>query len=70
MSQAATARRVLLIKEVAERTRIPEATLRWYRSACPDRGPRSFSLGRRIAYFEDDVEAWLKERYERDNPAA
>lgn len=62
-------RKVLLIEEVSERTRIPVTTLRWFRSV-GGRGPKSFSLGRRIAYYEDDVEAWLKEQYDRDNPAA
>lgn len=70
MSQLDVARKVLLIGEVAERTRIPEATLRWYRTAAPDRGPKSFKLGRRIAYYEDDVEAWMKAQYDAGNPAA
>ena len=61
-------RNVLLISDVSERYRIKEATLRWYRSV--GRGPKSFKIGRRIAYFEDDCEAWLKEQYDRDNPAA
>lgn len=70
MSQAAATRRVMLIGEVSDRTRIPEATLRWYRAAAKDRGPKSFKLGRRIAYYEDDVETWMKEQYDAANPAA
>jgi predicted DNA-binding transcriptional regulator AlpA len=63
-----TFRRVLHVPEASERTGLSEATLRWYRSV--GRGPKSFKVGRRIAYYEDEVEAWMREQYERDNPAA
>lgn len=47
----------LTIKEVAERTRIPEATLRWFRHT--NAGPRSYVLGRRVFYDVVDVDAWI-----------
>lgn len=55
--------KILTIKEVSERTRVPEATLRWWRHNGTE-GPRSFKLGRRVVYSEDDVEGWLREQYE------
>jgi len=54
--------RPLKIPEVSEMTGISETTLRWYRHA--NLGPRSFKLGRRVLYLEEDVTAWMQERYE------
>lgn len=53
-----TPRKILRTKEVSERSGIPVGTLRYYRHR--GEGPRSFKLGRRVAYFEDDVEAWIE----------
>jgi predicted DNA-binding transcriptional regulator AlpA len=53
-------RQVLLLPEAAERLRTPEETLRFWRHV--GRGPRSFKLGRRVAYFADDLESWLEEQ--------
>ena len=51
----------LTTKEVAEMTRLPEETLRYYRHA-GNKGPRSFTLGgRRVLYDVADVEAWIAE---------
>jgi predicted DNA-binding transcriptional regulator AlpA len=52
---------ILFGEEVAELTRIPIATLRFYRSA--GKGPRSFKLGNRVVYKRSDVEAWIQEQY-------
>ncbi len=54
--------RPLKIPEVSAMTGIPEATLRWYRHV--GTGPRNFKLGRRIAYYEEDVAAWVEAQYE------
>lgn len=53
-------RRVLLIDEVAELLRTPANTLRYWRAT--NQGPPSFRLGRRVAYFADDVDAWVEEQ--------
>ncbi len=55
--------RPLKIPEVSAMTGIPEATLRWYRHAGVG-GPRSFKLGRRVMYREEDVLAWMEAQYE------
>ncbi|MFE5340717.1 helix-turn-helix transcriptional regulator [Isoptericola sp. NPDC056578] len=57
-----TRRKIENVKQVSERTGIPEGTLRAWRHE-GDKGPRSFKAGRRIAYYEDDVDAWLEARY-------
>jgi predicted DNA-binding transcriptional regulator AlpA len=49
---------LLLIEEVAELTRLPLSTLRFYRHAGKG-GPKSFKLGNRVAYKRSDVEAWI-----------
>jgi len=49
---------LLTIEEVAELTRLPVATLRWYR-AMGEGGPKSGKLGRRVVYRRADVEAWV-----------
>ena len=51
----------MLIEEVAELTRLPLATLRFYRHT--SKGPRSFKLGNRVAYKRADVETWIEEQY-------
>lgn len=52
--------KVLLMSEVAERLNTSPDTLRYWRHI--GQGPRSFKLGRRVAYFEDDVAAWLEDQ--------
>jgi predicted DNA-binding transcriptional regulator AlpA len=55
---------IMRIKDVSEKTGIPEGTLRYWRYR--GEGPKSFRLGRKtVAYYEDDVDAWLEQRYER-----
>jgi hypothetical protein len=42
-------------------TRTPSATLRFWRHK--GIGPKSFKVGRRVMYREDDVAAWLEAQY-------
>ena len=53
-------RDLLTSAEVAEMTRLPLATLRWWRHT-GEAGPKSFKLGRRVMYRRADVEQWLAE---------
>lgn len=53
--------RLLTVDEVAEDTRIPAATLRFWRHK--GTGPKSFKLGRRVVYRESDVLAWVEAQY-------
>jgi len=52
---------LLFGEEVSEITRIPIATLRFYRHA--GKGPKSFKLGNRVVYRREDVFDWIEERY-------
>ena len=51
------------LEEVAARLRKPPATLRYWRHVGD--GPKSFKLGRRVAYLRADVDAWLVEQMDR-----
>lgn len=51
-------RKILRTAEVSEMTGTPQATLRYYRHL--GKGPRSFKLGQRVTYFEEDVLAWIE----------
>ncbi|WP_369055946.1 helix-turn-helix transcriptional regulator [Kineococcus terrestris] len=51
---------ILLQPEASDYTRIPAATLKYWRHR--GTGPRSFRLGRRIAYRRQDLDAWLAEQ--------
>lgn len=54
--------RILNTNEVSQLTRVPIATLRWWRHQ--GEGPRSFKLGpRKVMYKEADVIAWLENHY-------
>ena len=53
---------LMTIDEVAELTRKPVATLRWYRAT--GQGPKSGKLGRRVFYRREDVEAWIRSAFE------
>lgn len=55
--------KIMTIREVAERTRTPEATLRYWRHL-GNKGPKSWTLGSRVVYAEADVEAWIQAQYE------
>lgn len=52
---------LLNIAEVSELTGVPVATLRYWRHT--GTGPRSFRIGKRIAYKREDVETWLARQY-------
>lgn len=54
--------KLLTITEVAELTRLPEATLRWFRHE-GTKGPKSAKLGRRVVYREADVLAWIENAF-------
>lgn len=60
--------RLLTLPEIAEITRIPIDTLRWYRHKSI--GPKMFRLGRRIVAKESDVLAWIEDASKGDSPAA
>lgn len=53
--------KLLTVTEVADMTRLPEATIRWFRHA--GKGPRSAKLGRRVVYRESDVLQWIEEQF-------
>ena len=57
---------LLTTAEVAQVTRAPESTLRYWRHC--GIGPRSFRVGRRVVYRRDEVDRWLRER-ESTEPA-
>lgn len=52
--------RLLLLAEIAEKTRLAEATLRFKKH----RGEITFlfRLGKRLVGYESDVDAWIKQR--------
>lgn len=52
--------------EVSEMTRIPVATLRYYRHLS-NKGPKSALLGGRVMYREQDVIAWINEQFEKES---
>lgn len=52
--------RLLTLAEVAEATRTPLSTLRYWRHR--GEGPRTFRLGRRVVAREVDVAQWVEAR--------
>ncbi len=54
---------LLNLQEVGERIRVPVPTLRLWRQQ--GKGPKSFKIGRHVAYFEADVSSWLEAQYAR-----
>lgn len=57
-------RKILTLAEVAERTRVPLATLRHLRHTGGS-APKTWKLSGRVVAYEDDVEAWLEEQYQK-----
>lgn len=51
---------IITTDEVSRLTGIPKGTLRYFRSK--DRGPESFTLGRRVVYRRSAVERWIAEQ--------
>ena len=50
--------KLVTITEAAELLRAPVATLRYWRHL--GIGPRSFRLGRRVLYRQDDLHDWIE----------
>ncbi len=48
------------MKEVAAVVRVPEATVRYWRSL--DKGPRDFRVRRSVRYWRTEVALWLEEQ--------
>lgn len=61
---------LLTTAEVAALTRLPPATLRYFRHC--GTGPASFRLGRRVVYRREHVLAWIARQEAADDrtPAA
>jgi predicted DNA-binding transcriptional regulator AlpA len=55
-------RKVLRLQQIAERTGIPVATLRWYRHKGVG-GPPTFLLAGRVVAFEDEVDSWIEQQH-------
>jgi len=53
--------KLLTIAEVSIITRLPQGTLRYYRSL--GKGPQSAKFGKRVVYRESDVEAWIAAQF-------
>jgi DNA-binding transcriptional MerR regulator len=56
---------IMLLAEVAEMTRLPPATLRFYRHRGYG-GPKSFKLGDRVCYKRADVMPWIQDQYDAE----
>ena len=52
---------LMTLPEVAEATKIPLGTLRYWRHV--GSGPKSFRMGRRVMYRKNDVDAWVEAQY-------
>jgi len=53
-------KRVITVEDVAAMTRLAESTLYDWRAK--GKGPRSFKLGRRVVYVEQDVLDWIEQQ--------
>jgi hypothetical protein len=60
---------ILLVEEVSEMTRLPKATLRFYRHRGYG-GPKSFKIGNRVCYMRADVEQYIKDAYANTSDGA
>lgn len=54
---------LMTMDEVAELTRIPANTLRFYRHK--GTGPKSAKIGGRVMYRRADVDAWINEAFDK-----
>ena len=50
--------------ESAAYIRVPDSTLRWWRSTKNPDAPASFNIGRRVFYRKSDLDAWLQRQYD------
>ena len=60
---------LLTAEEVSELTRVPAATLRYWRSCRHGQGPPSFRVGRRVLYRREAVEQWVSDQEAADREA-
>jgi excisionase family DNA binding protein len=58
---------LLTLHEVAELLRVPDATVRWWRTQ--HIGPSSFKIGRHVRYFRTEVVRWIREQGAGGNAA-
>ncbi len=56
--------KLLTIGEVSDRTRVPLATLRYWRHV--GQGPPLFALGRKVVAYEDEVDDWVRSEAAKD----
>lgn len=63
MSTHNICRTLLTVEEAADVLRRTPGTLRWWRHA--SLGPRSFTLGRRVYYDQEELLAWIDSQAER-----
>jgi len=54
-------RTILRLEQIADRTGIPVATLRYYRHLGAG-GPPTWKLAGRVVSYEDEVDAWIEEQ--------
>ena len=59
---------LLTLAEVADRLRVPIATVRWWRAN--HTGPRTFKIGRHVVSRQSDVDAYITQQRERSNHGA
>lgn len=59
---------LLTVHEVAQMLRVPDATVRYWRSY--RLGPPSFKIGRHVRYARADVLSWLGQQRAVDDPGA
>lgn len=63
---------LLILEEIAEKTRMPENSIRYKKHL--GQMPFIFRLGRRLVAYESEVDAWIQEQRQTDardgSPAA
>lgn len=60
--------RLLTIEEVADLTRVPVNTLRYWRHCRT--GPKAARMGKRLVWRESEVTRWVDEQFAADDSAA
>lgn len=55
---------IINVKQAAKVLGLSEDTLRWMRHV--GKGPKSFKIGRRIAYRESDINAYVNEQIAKE----
>ena len=54
--------KILTLDEIAAKTGMPKATIRFYRAT--GKGFKTFKIGSRVVALESDVSAWLQAQYD------